>query len=107
MSASVSLAATIRRVVLSFVFFILFRYSTTLDSHACHPERSRGIPLRHPKVAPRDPSTPLRSAQDDNGQLLRTSSCRRKIQLSRTSKPSVDPIKMIVLKTKTLTLIPR
>jgi hypothetical protein len=30
-----------------------------------HPERSRGIPWRHLKLSSRDPSTPLRSAQDD------------------------------------------
>jgi protein ImuB len=29
------------------------------------PERSRGIPMRNEKVTPRDPSTLLRSAQDD------------------------------------------
>jgi hypothetical protein len=29
----------------------------------CHPERSRGIPRRY--LTSRDPSTPLRSAQDD------------------------------------------
>jgi queuine tRNA-ribosyltransferase len=31
---------------------------------ACHPERSRGIP-QNVQVTPRDPSTPLPSAQDD------------------------------------------
>src|SRR4029077_5711458 len=30
----------------------------------CHSERSRGIPLRYPTIAPRDPSTPLGFAQD-------------------------------------------
>jgi excinuclease ABC subunit A len=30
-----------------------------------HSERSRGIPLRYREVTSRDPSTPLRSAQDD------------------------------------------
>jgi hypothetical protein len=30
-----------------------------------HPERSRGIPLQYLRVAPRDSSTPLRSAQND------------------------------------------
>src|SRR5206468_2350869 len=32
-----------------------------------HSERSRGIPQRNRKVSSRDPSTPLRSAQDDSG----------------------------------------
>jgi hypothetical protein len=31
-----------------------------------HPERSRGIPWRYLKPSSRDPSTPLRSAQDDS-----------------------------------------
>ncbi|PYK27519.1 MAG: hypothetical protein DME59_04575 [Verrucomicrobia bacterium] len=31
-----------------------------------HSERSRGIPLDYFSVASRDPSTPLRSAQDDH-----------------------------------------
>jgi protein ImuB len=30
-----------------------------------HPERTRGIPFRNGKLTPRDPSTSLRSAQDD------------------------------------------
>src|SRR5437763_6057973 len=30
-----------------------------------HPEQSRGIPMRNEKLMPPDPSTPLRSAQDD------------------------------------------
>ena len=31
-----------------------------------HSERSRGIPWRYHEVYSRDPSTPLRSAEDDN-----------------------------------------
>src|SRR4029450_1932510 len=34
-----------------------------------HPERSRGIPLRGPKAIPRGPSTPLRCARDDGGEV--------------------------------------
>jgi hypothetical protein len=32
----------------------------------CHSERSRGTPSPNLSVTLRDPSTPLRSAQDDN-----------------------------------------
>src|SRR4029078_10431741 len=32
---------------------------------SCHSERSRGIPLQNLQLFPRDPSTSLRSAQDD------------------------------------------
>jgi len=35
-------------------------------SNASHSERSRGIPRQHRQAIPRGPSTPLRSAQDDN-----------------------------------------
>src|SRR3954471_3460184 len=31
----------------------------------CHSERTRGIPLQNVQLFPRDPSTSLRSAQDD------------------------------------------
>jgi 1-acyl-sn-glycerol-3-phosphate acyltransferase len=34
-------------------------------SSSCHPERSRGTPLRHSKATPRDSSTALRSARND------------------------------------------
>jgi len=33
------------------------------------PERSRGIPLRDKKVISRDPSTAVRSAQDDSASI--------------------------------------
>jgi (E)-4-hydroxy-3-methylbut-2-enyl-diphosphate synthase len=37
-----------------------------------HSERSRGIPSHHLRVNQRDPSTPLRSAQDDSNDFLQT-----------------------------------
>ena len=41
-----------------------FRMKPFVWEFSGHLERSRGIPLRNEKVTPRDPSTPLRSAQD-------------------------------------------
>ena len=38
---------------------------TNDETNACHSERTRGIPLQNRRVIPRDPSTPLRFAQDD------------------------------------------
>jgi hydrogenase expression/formation protein HypC len=42
-------------------------FESTTATSVGHPERSRGIPLRHAEVALRDSSTPLRSAQNDRG----------------------------------------
>src|SRR5439155_7158705 len=36
-----------------------------LSQNACHPERSRGIPLRYLSMMLRGSSTPLRSARND------------------------------------------
>src|SRR3954447_24775213 len=41
-----------------------------LDIAHRHSERSRRNPVAKPKVIPRDPSTSLRSAQDDPGSLI-------------------------------------
>jgi hypothetical protein len=38
---------------------------TNDEINACHSEQSRGIPRQTRKEIPRDPSTPLRFAQDD------------------------------------------
>ena len=43
----------------------IWRKGATNDCIFRHSERSRGIPVRNLGVFPRDPSTPLRSAQDD------------------------------------------
>ena len=40
-------------------------FETTAATPAGHPERSRGISLRHSEVTSRDSSTPLRFAQND------------------------------------------
>jgi hypothetical protein len=42
-----------------------------------HSERSRGIPWNHFKAAQRDPSTPLRFAQDDCVSVILVSSLIR------------------------------
>jgi pimeloyl-ACP methyl ester carboxylesterase len=49
-----------------------------MSKMACHPERSRGIPLHYAKVTPRDSSTTLRSA--------------RKNTLRRASAKTVDSL---------------
>ena len=36
-----------------------------MSKTACHPERSRGTPLKHSEATPRDSSTALRSARND------------------------------------------
>src|SRR3954469_9044497 len=46
----------------------------------CHPERSRGTPSH---VVPRDPSTPLRSAQDDD--------CFSAFQIASSSSSFASP----------------
>src|SRR4029077_10150962 len=46
------------------------RYTRVIQRKTCHSERSRGIPLRTLKAIPRDPSTSLRSAQDDSESLI-------------------------------------
>jgi hypothetical protein len=39
--------------------------ANSVRNFLCHSERSRGILVHYLKAALRDPSTPLRSAQDD------------------------------------------
>ena len=46
---------------------------------ACHSERSRGIPLSDQRVASRDLSTTLRSAQDDDNQSPKEMSTSRAV----------------------------
>jgi (E)-4-hydroxy-3-methylbut-2-enyl-diphosphate synthase len=48
------------------------RHPILLTDAFRHSERSRGIPSRNLKENQRDPSTPLRSAQDDNIDFLQT-----------------------------------
>jgi len=48
------------------------RHSILLKDLFRHSERSRGIPLQDIRVNQRDPSTPLRSAQDDSNDFLQT-----------------------------------
>jgi hypothetical protein len=45
--------------------FVDWHIVTLNGWRVCHSERSRGIPVRYPTIAPRDPSTPLGFAQDD------------------------------------------
>jgi (E)-4-hydroxy-3-methylbut-2-enyl-diphosphate synthase len=48
------------------------RHPILLKDVFCHSERSRGIPSQDLRVNQRDPSTPLRSAQDDSNDFLET-----------------------------------
>ena len=48
------------------------RHPILLKDSFRHSERSRGIPSQDLKVNQRDPSTPLRSAQDDSNDFLQT-----------------------------------
>ena len=48
------------------------RHPILLKDAFCHSERSRGIPSRYRTATQRDPSTSLRSAQDDSGHFLET-----------------------------------
>src|SRR5437016_4444450 len=50
------------------MFLVLIRWNNRggLETYFCHVERSRDIPLRNLKVLPRDSSTSLRFARNDN-----------------------------------------
>src|SRR6266446_7137188 len=137
MSASVSLGATIRRANSGFVAMLrcyaLRRICHPERKRQCGWDR--GVPRRLASIAEKVGRLVVAaavigggkvwkqssSAADDGGSykgeaklqrrvlryVLRTSSCRRRIQCNNPSSARIDPIKTLVLKTNTSTFIPK
>src|SRR5947207_3305080 len=51
-------------------FGAMTKHEPLSKTRRCHPERTRGIPRYYLRVSQRDPSTPLRSAQDDRKESI-------------------------------------
>src|SRR5580765_3058379 len=111
MSASVSLGATIKRANSGFVAMTGTLYKLLLLVIPSRADKrqsgsDRGISQTSDSATPKERSLAA-LGMTERDYVLRTSSCRRRIQCKNPSNARVDTIKTLVLKTNTSTFIPK